>query len=152
VANETKYVKVAFEQRVDDQLGPDVALQWDGVDFDESAVTEWVRVNAPGYSPIAESGTQQGVRRELWTFSFSVFTRTGGDSGGQTTHRANEIVDLIKAAFDRHTLSVLNYDDVEQEVAQVYFNRAEVTPLGTMKQGEYWLKGHDVTYEGVLWA
>jgi len=149
VANETKHVKRAFDQRVNDELGGDVAIDYEATDFD-SSVTEWIRPRTLGYTPIAESGTQVGIRREAWTFSIDVFTRVSARA--ETTYRADELVDLIKAAFDRITLSVLDYSGDQAEEAQCYFGRAFVTPVDTSYTGEHWLRHLNVTFEAVLWA
>ena len=150
MANETRHVKQAFDNRMNDQLAGSTAIDYEATDFNTDAVTEWIRPRVFGYTPIAESGTQVGIRREAWTFSIDVFTRVG--SGGETAYRSAELVDLIKAAFDRITLSVLNYSGDQAEEAQCYFGRAHVTPVATTKQGKYWLEQMNVTYEATLWA
>jgi hypothetical protein len=139
---------MSFEDRCADQL--DTAIHYAGVDFDTTAHTEWIRPRDLGYSPIGESGVQPGVRRELWTFSFDIFVRTG--LAGETTHRIHELVDEVKAAFDRIDLSVLDWTGDQTQEALIYFNRGEVTPVLDTKQGQYVLQQRNVTYQGVLWA
>lgn len=150
MANETLHVKIAFETRVKSQLGAETAIDYDGSDFDTAAVTEWIRPRLLGYSPIGESGVQVGTRRELWTFSVDVFAKVG--LAGETTHRVWELVDLLRAAFDRHNLSVLDYSDDELEEAVIYLNRGEVTPVLTVKEGRHQTMQVNITWQGVLWT
>jgi hypothetical protein len=150
VANETKHVKLSFEDRCRTLLEPETTVHYEGVDFDTTAVTEWIRPRDFGYSPIGESGVQPGVRRELWTFSFDVFVKVG--LTGETTHRARELVDLIKASFDRINLSVLDWTGDHAQEALIYFNRGTFSPVLQNKIDRYVLEQVNVTYEGVLWA
>jgi hypothetical protein len=103
-----------------------------------------------GYDPIGESGVQVGVRRERWLFEFDVFVRTG--LAGESTHRVYELVDEVKAAFDRINLSVLDWTGDQEQEALIYFNRGDVSPVLDSKQGQYVLQQVNVLYEGVLWA
>jgi hypothetical protein len=150
VGNETKHVQISFEERCRTELSSATTIHYAGLDFDTTAVTEWIRPRVLGYSPIGESGTQVGTRRELWTFSFDVFVRVG--LAGETTFRALELVDLIKASFDRINLSVLDWTDDQQQEALIYFGFGDVAPIDESKQGQYVLQQYNVTYTGVLWA
>ena len=150
MANETKHVKMSFEDRCADQLAGATTLHYAGVDFDTTSVTEWIRPRVLGFSPIGESGVQVGVRRELWTFSFDVFVRVG--LAGETTHRAYELADAVRTAFDRIDLSVLDWTGDQTQEALIYFNRGDLTPVLETKEGRHTLQQLNVSYTGVLWA
>ena len=150
MANETKHVKESFERRVKDQMADETDIDYAGTKFDTGNHSEWIRPRVLGYSPVGESGTQEGVRRELWTFSVDIFVKVG--LAGETTHRAYEIADLLRAAFDRHNLVIYDWADDEQQEALCYLNRADLTPVPETNHGQYVLQQLNLTWEGVLWA
>ena len=150
MANETKHVKESFERYIKTQMAGETDVDYAGTDFNTSSVSEWIRPRVLGYTPILESGTQTGIRREAWTFSVDVFVKVG--LAGETTHRAYELVDLLKAAFDRIALSVQDWAGDEEEEALCYFGRADVTPVDETKQGQFVLQQLNCTWEGTLWA
>jgi hypothetical protein len=150
VANETKHVKESFERRVKDQMASVTDIDYAGSKFDSANHSEWIRPRVLGYSPVLESGTQAGIRREAWTFSIDVFAKVG--LAGETTHRAYELADLLKAAFDRHDLVIYDWADDEQQEALCYLGRADVTPVPETQHGQYVLQQLNLTWEGVLWT
>lgn len=150
MANEVKHVQRAFEKQVVAQLDGETNLEFPGDDFPTKDITEWVRVNDPDYVPRASSGTQVGERREQWGFSFTVFTKTGGEGAAETNWRAAELCDLIRAAFDWITLPVL--DDTPDTVAKLYFERGAMRPQPRRREGDHWISQITMSYEAVLWA
>ena len=150
MANETKHVKESFERYIKTQMSGETDIDYAGKPFNTGDYSEWIRPRWLGYTPILESGTQNGVRREAHTFSVDVFVKVG--LAGESTHRAYEIVDLLKAAFDRIALSVQDWADDEQQEALCYFGRADVTPVEESNHGQYVLQQLNATWEGALWA
>lgn len=132
------------------QMAASTDIDWDGADFDTSAVTEWIRPRLLGYSPVGGSGSQVGIRRELWTFSCDVFAKVG--LAGETTDRVWQLIDLLRAAFDRITGSVLDYSDDQAQEAVIYLNRGEVSPVLTVKEGRHQTMQVNITWQGVLWT
>ena len=150
MANETKHVHESFERRIKEQMAGVTDVDYAGRKFNTGNYTEWIRPRVLGYTPISESGTQVGIRREAWTFSIDVFVKVG--LAGETTHRAYEIADLLKAAFDRHNLIVRDWANDELQEALCYFSRADVTPVPESNHGQYVLQQLNLTWEGTLWA
>ena len=150
MANETKHVKESFERRVKSQMSAETDIDYAGTKFNTGDYSEWIRPRVLGYTPVAESGTQVGIRREAWTFSIDVFVKVG--LSGETTLRAYELIDLLKSAFDRHYLVVQDWADDEAQEALCYFSRADVTPVPETNHGQYVLQQINATWEGTLWA
>lgn len=139
MANETKNVKISFEERVRTQLesGQSLTIDWEGTLDDPAHVaegadakTEFVRVRSLGFTP---SPTRNGDRRELWTFQFDINVLVGFDRSGtpvNTTHRKWEMFDLIEAAFGQHDLAVLDYASDQSELFRLRFGEGALAPVG----------------------
>lgn len=106
MADDTKNVKLSFEERVTTQLKPTYTIHWQGLDFDSATVTAWIEPRLLGRSA---QPSRLSERVEAWTFQCNVYAKTG--PGGETTHRVWELADAVIDAFDQATFAVKDWAD-----------------------------------------
>lgn len=124
MADETKNVKISFENRVNVQLAGQ-NIHWQGADFDPGAVTHWIEPRVLGCIP---APSRLATRDERWQFNVNVYAKTG--PGGQTTHKVWELADLLVTAFDQITFPLQNWAGIgDPTIGYIRCSEVEVIPI-----------------------
>lgn len=104
-------VKVAFENRVQDNLETTYAVDWPGASFDTTVQDEWLRVGHLGMSPQMINGNG-GNEEDDWTFQVDCFARMGEQTDQTSTNRVWEMADDVFDTFRFVDVDVLDRDQV----------------------------------------
>ena len=111
MANAARDITVQFRDRANSQLAGTAAVQFDGDEIQTGALEKWFELRVLGrVSNQPASGTFRAG--EEWLFQVDCYAHAGpSDStsvGSVTT--VWELADKVYAAFERHKLSVLDWD------------------------------------------
>lgn len=147
--DQTKNVAISIQDRFNTQLAAVSSINWQGVDFDSSAATEWLEPRLLGFASRVVRLTE---REEVWTLSVNCYAKTG--EGGETIYRVWELADQVLTAFAQITMAVLDWATSGNPViAQLRFNEGVVTPIpaqGSRPVESPELQQVNVTLEGML--
>ena len=125
MADEFKNVRISILKHFEDNLS--FNTDFDGVDFDTDAVTEWMRPRLLGGASAAARRTE---RNEIWTLQVDCFAKVGEDSAGsqqENIHRAWELADEVVGVFSQADVPVKDWAGVgDPIIAYMRFEEADV--------------------------
>ena len=143
MANEARDITVQFSDRANSQLAGTASIQFDGDELQTDALESWFELRVLGrVSNQPANGTFRAG--EEWLFQIDCYAHAGASdpSSAGSVNTVWELADKVYGAFERHKLSVLNWDTSGggSSVGTLQFGRMEAERVPSGLAGQTYMR------------